>query len=144
MSTAQFLDQLTKANVSPNTLKSRIKAEIVWTQIIRGKFPSAFQISEKDIRSQARSAHRARLTTGFDYTLRPILFIVPRGSPDNVIAGAACARPKRCVAVSRAATKGIAQARRLRDVAVRTPVTRSSADLPPRCAKCSRRPRSAS
>ena len=129
MTPSQFLEQLSKANVSPNTLKSRIKAEIVWTQVIRGRYPSAFQISDKDIEAKLGISD-GKAATGFDYTLRPILFIVPRGSPDTAIA----ARAREAEALRgrfQGCNEGMALARQLRDVAVRTPVTRSTADLSP-------------
>ena len=68
----------------PETLKSRMKADIVWTQIIRGRYQASFQFSDKDIQSRidAKQARQgARPPASYDYTLRPILFVVPRGSP---------------------------------------------------------------
>ncbi len=66
---------------------------------------------------------------GYEYTLRPILFIVPKGSPPTAFeakrreAEALKARFQNC-------EEGITFARGLRDVAVRAPVIRNSADLP--------------
>ena len=56
---------------------------------------------------------------GYDYTLRPILFVVPRGSPPAAFE-AAPRRPRRCAAAFRAATRASRIARGMRDVAVRT------------------------
>ena len=49
MSPQAFTEQLAKANVGVATLKHKIKADIVWTQVIRGRFPSKFQISDQDV-----------------------------------------------------------------------------------------------
>jgi peptidyl-prolyl cis-trans isomerase SurA len=67
--------------------------------------------------------------TGFDYTLRPILFLVPAGSAEAVVDG----RKREAEALRgrfQGCEEGIAFARALKDVAVREQVVRSSADLP--------------
>ena len=131
MTPQQLTEQLARSGVTPGTLKSRIKAEITWNQVIRGKFQSSFQFSEKDIMAKLEASNPdAAASVGYDYTLRPILFVVPRGSPDSLRetrrkeAEALRARFQNC-------DEGIRLARGLRDVAVRAPTTRSSADLPP-------------
>ena len=71
---------------------------------------------------------------GYDYTLRPILLLVPAGASEAVIearrrdAESLRARFQGC-------EQGIAFARALRDVAVRDQIVRSSADLPPELRK---------
>ena len=124
-------EQLTRSGLTVATLKSRIKAEMVWGQIIRGKYQSSFQFSEKDIAAKLETSNpEAMAAVGYDYTLRPILFVVPRGSPDSLKetrrkeAEALRARFQSC-------DEGIRMARGLRDVAVRNSTTRTSADLSP-------------
>jgi peptidyl-prolyl cis-trans isomerase SurA len=125
-----FLEQLHKQGVMPETLKSRIKAELVWGQIIRGRYQSSFQFSDKDIQARLEVKRPGEtISSGFDYTLRPILFVVPRGSPQTAFderrkeAEGLKARFPNC-------EQGIEIARGLRYVAVRQPVTKSSAELP--------------
>jgi len=79
----EFTDQLARQGVMAETLKSRMKADIVWNQIIRGRFQASFQFSDKDIQTRltAKNPEGATTTVSYDYTLRPILFVVPRGSP---------------------------------------------------------------
>jgi peptidyl-prolyl cis-trans isomerase SurA len=129
LSPTQLTDQLAKAGVAPGTLKSRIKAELTWSQVIRGKFQSSFQFSEKDILAKIESGSPdAKPQVGYDYTLRPILFVVPRNSPDSVRE----ARRKEAEELRArfdGCDQGVRIARGLRHVAVRTPTTRSSADL---------------
>jgi peptidyl-prolyl cis-trans isomerase SurA len=126
----QFADGLERQGVKAETLKSRMKADIVWNQVVRGRYQSAFQFSDKDV--QARLAAKKGDDTGpvgYDYTLRPILFVVPRGSPPATTearikeAEALRARFENC-------EQGLPLARNLRSVAVRSPLTKSSADLP--------------
>ena len=65
----------------------------------------------------------------YDYRLRPILFIVPKGSAQSVFDG----RIREAESLRgrfQDCDDGIRLARGLRDVAVRDPVRRSSADLP--------------
>lgn len=108
-------------------LKARIRADMAWSQIIRGKFQSKFQIREKDVIEQVETRKKPD-QAAYEYTLRPILFIVPRGSPATVFA----ARSKEAEALRgrfQGCEEGLAFARSLRDVTVRDPITRSSADL---------------
>ncbi len=128
MTAAQFADQLAKSGVGLGTLKSRIKAEITWTQIIRGRYQSAFQFSEKDILAKMEAKGDKSLI-GYDYTMRPILFVLPKQTPESV-----AARKKEAEALRakfQGCEEGLALVRGLRDVAIRNKVVRSSADLPP-------------
>jgi peptidyl-prolyl cis-trans isomerase SurA len=127
----EFADQLVKQGIQAETIKARIRSEIVWTQIIRGRFQSSFQFSEKDIQARLASKRPEDTTAvGYDYTLRPILFVVPRGSPASVIeerrkeAEALRARFQSC-------EQGLPLARGLRHVAVRLAVMKSSSELAP-------------
>jgi peptidyl-prolyl cis-trans isomerase SurA len=131
MSAQQLTDMLGKSGIKPGTLKSRIKAEITWNQVIRGRFQSSFQFNERDIALKLGDMPGdAAEAVGYDYTLRPILFVVPRGSPDGLRetrrkeAEALRARFQDC-------DEGVRYARTLRDVAVRGTTVRSSADLAP-------------
>jgi len=126
-----FTEQLSKSGITPATLKHRIRAEIIWNQIVRGRFQSSLQISDKDILAKMETAKPDESKmVGYDYTLRPIVFIVPRGSPQAVIE----ARKKEAEALKARfddCDQGIALARAMRDIAVRPPIAKSSTDLAP-------------
>jgi len=126
-----FTEQLSKSGIPPATLKHRIRAEIIWNQIVRGRFQSSLQISDKDILAKMETAKPDESKmVGYDYTLRPIVFIVPRGSPQAVIE----ARKKEAEALKARfddCDQGIALARGIRDIAVRPPIAKSSTDLAP-------------
>ncbi len=128
MNMKQFYDELTRLGVL-STLKSRVKAEIIWTQIVRGKYQSTLQLNDSEILKELES-RKTEEKEGYDYTLRPILFIVPRGAPPAVIEAHRRAaeglrqRFQNC-------DEGLPFARALPDVAVRDAVVRSSADLSP-------------
>jgi peptidyl-prolyl cis-trans isomerase SurA len=125
----QFAKQLEKSGVNPKTLKARLRADLTWGQIVRGRYATQLQVGEKDIfEAEAKSGEEKDV--GIDYTLYPITFVVPRGAGGNVIearkrdADALRARFQDCSA-------GLPFARALRDVVVRPPVRKNSADLSP-------------
>jgi peptidyl-prolyl cis-trans isomerase SurA len=132
MTADQMTQLLAKSGVNAATLKRRIRADITWPQLVRGRFQSSLQIGEKDILTAMVS--KADESVGYDYTLRPILLLVPTGSPEGFIearrrdAESLRARFQSC-------DEGLAFARALKDVAVREQVIRSSADLPPELRK---------
>jgi peptidyl-prolyl cis-trans isomerase SurA len=127
---AQFAQQLQSHGIGMGTVKSRLKAELIWSQIIRGKFSQSMQIRDKDILAALESRKKDDKTAGsMDYTLRPILFVVPRGSPATV----AQSRQREAESLRgrfNGCDEGIRLARSMRDVAVRQPVVRNSGDLP--------------
>jgi peptidyl-prolyl cis-trans isomerase SurA len=122
-----FAKGLQSGGLNPNTLKSKLRADIAWGQIVRGKFASRLQVGEKDI-FEALDKKGEGKDVGHEYLLRPIVFVVPRGSSAALVdarrkeAEALRARFQDCRA-------GIPFARALRDVAVREPIRRNSADL---------------
>jgi peptidyl-prolyl cis-trans isomerase SurA len=126
----QFTQALTHAGISPNTVKARIRAEMAWTQLVRGKFGPSLQIGESDIANALRARNEAEASVGYIYTLYPITIVIPSGSSEVVM------RAKRQEAENLRARfvsckDGLALARALRDVAVREPISRSSSDLAP-------------
>src|SRR5262249_56977035 len=44
---AQLTEQLAKGGVNAATLKARIKADITWSQLVRGRYQSSLQIGDK-------------------------------------------------------------------------------------------------
>jgi len=123
----QLTELLGKSGINPATLKHRIKADMTWPQLVRGRYSSSLQIGEKEIVTV--TDNKPEESVGYDYTLRPILMIIPPGSPESFVearrrdAESLRARFQNC-------EEGLAFARALKDVAVREPVSRSSADLP--------------
>ena len=87
-------DQLTKSlevkGVRPETLKSRMKAEMVWTSLVRGRFKEKLMVGEKDVAQavQAQTGDKLQIE-GTEYKMQPIVLIVPRGSSAGVPGDAA-------------------------------------------------------
>lgn len=125
----QFSQGLMQAGVSINALKQKLRADMAWNNLVRGKFQADLQVREKDVFLAARA--KGDEETGFTYTLRPILLVVRQGAPATVIES----RRREAEALRtrfQSCDDGLRLARGMRDVAVREPIVRSSADLPPR------------
>jgi len=130
----QTADQLTqglaKQGISANTLRERIKAEITWNQIIRGRYSASLQVTEKDVEAVLQSKNITETeTTTIDFFLHPILLLVPPGSPQAVTE----ARRKEAEALRarfRTCEEGLPSARAMRDVTVRTQIVKNSGDIP--------------
>jgi len=78
-------DQLTKSlevkGVRPETLKARMKSEMVWTSLVRGRFKEKLMVGERDVAQavQAQTGDKLQVE-GTEYKMQPIVLIVPRGS----------------------------------------------------------------
>lgn len=125
----QFGQMLERAGISPNAIKARMRAEIVWNQLVRGKFNSTLQIGESDIANALKARNEADTKAGFQYVLYPITLVADRGQGET---GMDARRREAENLRSRftSCTEGLPMARALRNVAVREPVRRSSGDLP--------------
>lgn len=130
-STEQFVQTLTKAGVTPQTFRARLRADLVWQPLVRGRYQSSLEIYDQDILAEMlNKKSEDDSATGYDYTLRPILFIVPPGSAASVFED----RKKEAEGLRnrfRSCDDGLPFTRALRDVAVRDQIIRSSADVPP-------------
>jgi peptidyl-prolyl cis-trans isomerase SurA len=128
-------DQLTKSlesqGIRPDTLKARMKAEMVWTSLVRGRYKESLQVGEKDVAAAVQvSGGDAKLEAeSFEYQMRPIVLIVPRGSATAAVE----ARVKEAEALrGRVQTCDEANAffKSMQNAAIREAVTKTSADIP--------------
>jgi peptidyl-prolyl cis-trans isomerase SurA len=134
----QSADQLTqtlqKGGVNPQTLKSKIRADSVWQQLVRGRFQPSLQLNEKDVELALQAKNQSgQSTTATEYIMRPILILVPPGSQPATFdakrkeAEALRTRFKSC-------EEGLPAARAMGAV-VRDQVIRNSGDLNPELQK---------
>ena len=129
MNLEQFTQVLAGRGINIETIVTRMRADLAWNQLVRSRFPATLSIEEKEIRDVVQSKGGEGEAVSYDYRLRQILFIVPKGATQSVIDGrmreaeALRSRFENC-------DDGINFARGLRDVAVRDPMRRSSNDLP--------------
>jgi peptidyl-prolyl cis-trans isomerase SurA len=132
MSSEQLTQVLAQGGVDASTLKAKIRSDTVWQNIVRGKFQGDLQIREKDVLAALQTDRPEKpdekSQVGYEYRLRPILFLVPHGA-GQLTEG----RQKEAEALRGRFTdcdSGLKYARTLRDVAVRDVIVKSSSDLP--------------
>jgi peptidyl-prolyl cis-trans isomerase SurA len=133
-------DQLTKSleaqGVRPDTLKARIKADMVWGSLVRGRYKERLQIGEKDVaeKVKAEGGETQETTDAFEYRMQPVVLIVPHGSAASALE----LRQKEAESLrNRVQTCDEANAyfKTLANAAIREPVVKTSADLPPNLRK---------
>jgi peptidyl-prolyl cis-trans isomerase SurA len=122
---------LESQGVRADTLKARMKAEMVWTSLVRGRYKESLQVGEKDVAAavQVKGGEDKKETESFEYQMRPIVLVVPRGSARPAIE----ARIKEAEALrSRVQTCDEANAffKSMQNAAIRETVTKTSADIP--------------
>ncbi|WP_171841640.1 SurA N-terminal domain-containing protein [Blastochloris viridis] len=130
MSADQFSQMLNAQGSNARSFKNRLRADIAWNGLVRARYKVVAQVGDKDVAValDARKQSGAKQMT--EYTLRQVVFVVPRGASDAVIdtrrreAEALRSRFQGC-------DEGIAAARGLREVVVRAPIRKTSADLTP-------------
>jgi peptidyl-prolyl cis-trans isomerase SurA len=129
-------DQLTKSlesqGIRPDTLKTRMRADMVWSNLVRGRYKESLQIGEKEVAAavQVKGGDEKPDTQSFEYKMQPIVLIVPRGSE----AAAVEARRKEAEALrTRIQTCDEANIlfKSMQNAAIRDAVTKTSADIPP-------------
>lgn len=126
----KLTQMLVNGGASAETLKLQLKAQIAWTSLVRGRYKASLEIPDSDVEAELQlHSPDQKNEVGYEYIMRPIIMVVPHGSPDAVYearkrdADALRGRFTDC-------TSGIAFAQGLPEVAVRDPVYKSSADLP--------------
>ncbi len=130
LSADQLTQTLAQNGIDAKTLKARVRADLNWQYIIRGKFQSSLQVSEKSVLDEIETQKKSDGgDVGYDYTLRPILFVVPHGNTALQESRRKDAEALR--ARFSACDTGLLFARSLRDVAIREPITKNSSELVP-------------
>lgn len=131
LSPQQFTQVIERAGISPTTIKARVRAELTWSQLVRGRYSASLEIGEAEVTKALSERNDSQGdVAGYIYTLYPVMILVPSGS------SAAVMEAKRREAENLrgrfvSCNEGLAFSRALRDVAVREPISRSSADLTP-------------
>lgn len=126
-------DQLTQSlaakGIRPDTLKSRMKADMVWNALVRGRFKQSLQVGEKEVEAAVQAAGGDNNADAFEYQLRPLVLIVPRGATSGAVEG----RKKEAEAL-RERIQTCDEANNtfkvLQNATIRDTVTKTSADIP--------------
>jgi len=126
----QLVQSLASKGIRPDTLKSRLKADMVWNAIVRGRFKQSLQVGEKEVETAAQAGGASDTMEANEYQMRPVVLIVPRGAP----AGTMEARNKEAEGL-RERIQTCDDANRtfksMQNATIRDIVVKTSADLPP-------------
>jgi len=136
ITTDQLTATLEKQGIRADTLKARIKADMVWTSLVRGRYKEKLQVGEKDVNDavKAEGGDDQQKGEAFEYRLQPVVLIVPKGSAQSAIelrqkdAETLRGRVETCEQANQY-FKSMANA------AIREPVIKTSADIPPNLRK---------
>ncbi|WP_249225663.1 SurA N-terminal domain-containing protein [Tardiphaga alba] len=126
----QLTQSLASKGIRPNTLKSRLKADMVWNAIVRGRFKQSLQVGEKEVEAAVQGQGGDATAEAFEYQMRPLVLIVPRGAGG----GLAEARHKEAMALReriQSCDDAIRTFKSTQNATVKGIVVKSSADLPP-------------
>lgn len=123
---AQLEAILNQQGVTAQTFKNKLRADNVWQQYVRARSP-AINIRDTDVLAALNAKGGSDQLVATEYTLYPIIFVVPRGS------NAYQARLSEANAFRSKFTNcesGLQSAKAMREVVVRSPVRRMSSDMP--------------
>lgn len=130
MSPEQLTQTLASRGIRPGTLRSRIRADMVWSSLVRGRFKDSLMVSDKVVRTESGDlAGGKNDSSNFEYQMRPIVLVVPRGSAPAIVE----MRRKEAEALrSRVQSCDDANTlfRSMRNATIRDTVVKTSADLP--------------
>ena len=130
VSVQQFSQFLAQQGIAPNAVKERLRADITWGRLVRGRYNASLQIGEADINSALRDRNESEeAAVGYVYTLYPVTVVLPSGSSQSVISSKH-REAENLRSRFTSCSQGLALARAQRDVAVNEPIAKSSAALP--------------
>jgi peptidyl-prolyl cis-trans isomerase SurA len=130
ISTDQLAKSLESQGVRPETLKARLRAEMVWTSLVRGRFKESLQVGEKEVAAAVQESGDKAEADAFEYQMRPIVLIVPRGAAPSTME----ARRKEAEALRervQSCDEANSYFRSMQNAAIKETVTKTSADIPP-------------
>ncbi|HET7717270.1 MAG TPA: hypothetical protein VFK86_16725, partial [Bauldia sp.] len=129
MTPKQLTEALAGQGVDIDTLRRRIKAQMVWAQLVQMRMRlRGGSVKSSDVTAAMFAEAGSENIQTMEYTLKPIIFVVPKGSP----AGLSNQRRREAEAFrSRfAGCDGVVeQARQLKEVVVRSTIRRTSEEL---------------
>jgi peptidyl-prolyl cis-trans isomerase SurA len=135
ISSEQLAKSLESQGIRAETLKARIKADMVWTSLVRGRYKERLQVGESDVAAAIKAeGGDEQQAQAFEYKMQPVVLIVPRGSAPAAVE----ARHKEAETLrSKVQTCNEANAyfRSMQNAAIRDLVVKTSADIPPNLRK---------
>ncbi|HEY0328090.1 MAG TPA: SurA N-terminal domain-containing protein [Rhodopseudomonas sp.] len=114
--------------IRAETLRHRMRAEMVWTSLVRGRFKDSLLVGEKEVQAAVGGDDKTQ-GDSFEYQMRPIVLIVPR----TAAPAARELRMKEAEAL-RNRVQSCEEAndlfKSMQNAAIRDTVTKTSADIP--------------
>jgi len=128
MSPEQLTKTLENSGIRPDTLKHRMRAEMVWTSLVRGRFKDSLLVGEKDVQAAVGETDK-QVSESFEYQMQPVVLIVPRNAAPAIRE----ARMKEAETL-RGRVQSCEEANTLfksmQNAAIRSTISKTSADLP--------------
>jgi peptidyl-prolyl cis-trans isomerase SurA len=83
----QLTASLEKSGIRAETLKQKIKADMVWGSLVRGRYKEKLQVGEKDVNDavNAEGGDAAQQADAYEYRMQPVVLIVPKGSAPSAM-----------------------------------------------------------
>jgi peptidyl-prolyl cis-trans isomerase SurA len=130
LSPEQLTKSLESQGIRADTLKSRIKADMVWTSLVRGRYKDRLLVGERDVAAAVKAeGGDEQQAQAFEYRMRPVVLIVPHGSAPAAIE----ARHKEAETL-RARVQTCDEAnnyfKTMANAAIRDLIVKTSADIP--------------
>ncbi len=130
LSAEQLTKSLESQGIRPETLRSRIRADMVWGSLVRGRYKERLQVGEKDVAAAVKAdGGDADQAAAFEYKMQLVILIVPQGSASTAVQ----ARQKEAEALrARVQTCDEANSyfKSMQNAAIREPQIKTSADIP--------------
>ncbi|WP_321337067.1 SurA N-terminal domain-containing protein [Breoghania sp.] len=130
MSASQLGKALRQSGVNPDTLKKRIRMEMIWLNVVRSRFSAQINISEQDVLAEMLKQDKAKDDNKtLEYTLTQIIFVVPK----NGSAGLKARRKREATQLRNRFTTcedGVKLAEGLKEVVVKPVGVRMAPELP--------------
>lgn len=129
MNAEQLAKSLESRGIRADTLKSKIRADMTWQQLVRGRFQQSLLVGDKDVIAVVGKKDDSQPTDNFEYQLRTVVLVVPRGA-----SGAVTESRRKEAEALRARIQSCEEAlqtfRSMSNAAIRPQVTKTSGDLP--------------
>lgn len=80
MSPSQLSTALRRGGVQPTTLKSRLKAQLAWNQLVQSRFRGKVKVDESDILAALKKIDEEERLKSIEYDLQRVIVVVPKNS----------------------------------------------------------------
>jgi peptidyl-prolyl cis-trans isomerase SurA len=130
-SAADFTAALRQSGIDTAAFRIKLRSDLAWREVLQKMSPGSFQVRDADVVAALVARGEKTTAKAMQYTMRQIVFVVPRGSPDAFRAQ----RVREAEALRSKfndCERDLALAREYREVVVKEPVIRISTDLPQR------------